>query len=80
MDEDDYYYAAVGEPDVMSKRCEAITDLAITADIVQNREVKRLLIQAVEAMVWSITPPRGELVAFKAPFPAKKLEAEPEEN
>lgn len=72
--EEEFYYADAPDPDVMSQRSAAICDLAETADAVKTPQVKKLLIRALEAMVWSITPPRGELVAFKPEFPATKLQ------
>lgn len=72
MDEE-FYYADAPATDVMVQRCEAICALAEVADQVKTKKVQTLVINALEAMVWSITPPRGEVVAFKPAFPTSKL-------
>jgi hypothetical protein len=75
MDEE-FYYAGPAEPDAMAQRCEMINELARTADGVSCGTIKGLLVDALKAMVWSITPPRGQVVAFKPDFPTEKSVSE----
>ena len=63
-----------GSGDVVSERAATIANLADVARRCRDAKTKALVHKTMEALLWSISPPRGEVVPLQPV--AEKNEAE----
>lgn len=66
MDEDDYSPdVAIYTPNELSQWATSMVELAAAVDATENKDAKRLLLQAMDGLAFCLNPPRGQLEEIK---------------
>lgn len=62
MDEDDFSPdVAIYTPNELSQWATSMVELAAAVDATENKDAKRLLLQAMDGLAFCLNPPRGQL-------------------